>query len=137
MVSDHTIRMVAPPDDVDTVHRLLLGVWEDFPAVSPIDRASFETALIELASNVLRHADGGSGVRCDLSIEVVDGRIEARLTDTGEAGEIDLMPQSMPEDPLSEQGRGIPLIQALVDEMEYSRSGAHNHWRISRTLARG
>jgi serine/threonine-protein kinase RsbW len=132
---DHKITLVAPPDDVDTVHGLLDGVWADFPSVSAIDRASFETALIELASNVLRHAAGGSGVRCDLIIEVTDGRIEARLSDTGLTGDIDLLPRAMPDD-LSEAGRGIPLIQALVDELEYARSGSLNHWRISRTLAR-
>ncbi len=132
---DHTLRMTAPPDDVETVHALLLDVWGDFPAISAADRARFETALIELTSNVIRHAAGGAGVRCDLSIAVGDDRIEATLIDTGEAGSIDLLPRGMPDD-LSEQGRGMPLIRALVDELEYSRAGARNYWRISRTLAR-
>ena len=38
----------------------------------------------------------------------------------------------MPEE-LAESGRGIALIQALVDELEYVRSGSSNHWRISRS----
>lgn len=130
---EHRLTLTAPPDDIDVVHALLAGVWADFPSVSARDRMSFETALIELASNVILHANTGSGVRCDLTVEIADGRIEARLSDTGQPGGVELASRSMPGE-LSETGRGIPLIQALVDVVEYGRSDSHNHWRISRTL---
>lgn len=134
--SEHSITLVAPPDDVDCVHELLARVWAESEWVSAIDRLSFETALIELASNVIRHAGRDVGVRCELSVTVSERRIEARLSDAGFGGEVDIVDQPMPDE-LSEQGRGIPLIRALVDEVEYTREGTLNRWRISRALSLG
>jgi serine/threonine-protein kinase RsbW len=129
---DYTITIATPTDDVDVVHNLLEGVWAKSPSVSATDRLSFETALIELSSNVIRHADGGSGIHCVLTVGVSDARIEARLTDTGVASDVELDGRTMP-DAFAESGRGIALIKALVDEVEYVRSGSINHWRISRS----
>ncbi|MEO7722587.1 MAG: ATP-binding protein [Pseudolysinimonas sp.] len=123
--------MYTPPDSVDTVHDLLEDVWTDAPSIPAGDRLRFETALIELASNVIRHADGGSGVTCTLMIETFPDRIEATLSDSGEPGNVQLAEREMPDD-LSESGRGIPLIQALVDELSYDRDGSLNRWHIMR-----
>lgn len=142
-VSTHTLTLTSPPDDVDAVHALLQTVWAHAAHVSATDRCSFETALIELASNVFRHADTGSGVTCGLRLEVSDVVLDARLTDTGPTavelvaattpGAAGLDAREMPDE-LSESGRGIALIQALVDELEYTRDGKLNHWHIARRL---
>ena len=128
----YTITIASPTDDIEKVHEMLEAVWAKSPSVSSTDRLSFETALIELSSNVIRHADDGSGIRCVLTVGVSDARIEARLTDTGLASTVELVGRTMPEE-LAESGRGIALIRALVDELEYVRSGSSNHWRISRS----
>lgn len=129
---EYTITIATPNDDINVVHDMLEAVWAASPTVSATDRVSFETALIELSSNVIRHADDGSGIHCVLTVGVSDSRIEARLTDTGVASEVDLAGRTMPE-AFAESGRGIALIQALVDEIDYVRSGSINHWRISRS----
>ena len=129
----HTLSMSSPPDDVDAVHDLLAVVWTAVPAIGMEDRFSFETALIELASNVMRHADPGSGVSCTLLIETFPDRIEATLSDSGEPGDVQLADRDMP-DVLAESGRGIPLIQALVDELRYDRTDGINRWHITRQL---
>jgi serine/threonine-protein kinase RsbW len=130
----HTLRMSSPPDDVGTLHDLLESVWADVPRIAVRERFGFETALVELVGNVICHADSGSGVSCTLSIETVENRIEALLSDTGEPGDVELRGRDMP-DGLSESGRGIPLIQALVDELSYEREGGFNRWRISKQLS--
>lgn len=130
----HTLQMNVPPDDVDTVHNLLETVWSDAPAISTRDRMSFETALIELASNVIQYANAGTGVSCRVSVETQDDQISASLCDSGKAADVELDGRRMP-DGMAESGRGIPLIQALVDELTYSRDDEVNHWEITRKLA--
>lgn len=130
-VSSHALRLSSPPDDVDTVHDFLAGIWRT-SSIDPMERFRFETALIELASNVMRHAAGRDGVNCSVTIEVSDSSIEAVLVDDGEPGEIDF-DREMP-DTLEESGRGIPLIRALVDKVVYTRSDDANRWHIARSL---
>ncbi len=125
--------MSSPPDDINFVHSLLETVWKSAPNISEPDQIRFETALIELASNVIQHADSGSGVSCTLTIETFTNRIEAVLRDTGEPGNVQLEGRTMPKDH-AESGRGIPLIQALVDEFSYEREGNLNIWRITHRL---
>lgn len=125
------LALSSPPDDVDSVHALLEEVWAEHGDVPDLDRMAFETALIELASNVLGHAGGGQGISCTLAVTVTDSSIEANLEDTGEPGTIVLSAVELPED-FAESGRGLPIIQALVDELSYSRDDGLNRWHIAR-----
>jgi serine/threonine-protein kinase RsbW len=123
--------MTSPPDDVDTVHDLLGTVWEANSSISLRDRISFETAVVELVSNVIRHADAGDGVRCQLDVVVQETSLEATLTDSGEPGNITLRGRALPDE-MAESGRGIPLINALVDVVDYNREDGINRWYLSR-----
>jgi serine/threonine-protein kinase RsbW len=131
-VTKHTLHMAVPPGDVNAVHALIEAVWADVPDVPMMERFKFETALLELASNVVKHADGGCGLWCTLEIDAGPGYIEAMVFDDGEPSDAHvLVPREMPDE-LSESGRGIALIQALVDDLAYEREGTTNRWRISR-----
>jgi serine/threonine-protein kinase RsbW len=121
----------SPPDDVDAVHAFLETVWQANPDVSEFDRMAFETALVELASNVIQHAGGDEGVTCVLTVAADANGLSASLTDTADAGGIVLMNREMPDE-LSESGRGIALIQALVDDLRYERRDERNVWTITR-----
>ncbi len=58
-------------------------------------------------------------------------RVEARFTDTGRPTLVDLAAAAMPGE-LAEDGRGLALARAAVDELSYERDGAVNRWRIVR-----
>jgi serine/threonine-protein kinase RsbW len=126
-----SLRFTTPPDDLNAVHDFLADVLEAAPDIDALDRMAFETALVELAGNVIQHADGGGGTTCVLTVSVEDGHLRAELTDSAESGGVRLVGRTMP-DALDESGRGIPFIQALVDTLEYRREGEHNVWTIAR-----
>jgi serine/threonine-protein kinase RsbW len=128
-----TFPLESPPDDVDTVHELLASLWSETPQVTEGDRIRFETALIELAANVMTYAAPGSTLEYTLVIELTDARITATLTDSGIEADIPLTDGGMPGE-LEEAGRGLSLMHALVDEIEYTRDGELNRWRIVRNL---
>ncbi len=121
----------AGPDALEHVHGLIASLWADAPDVAQADRIGFETAVIEIAANILEHAC--SGVRVDMRLEVDAhaDRVEARFTDTGRPTLVDLAAAAMPGE-LAEDGRGLALARAAVDELSYERDGAVNRWRIVR-----
>ncbi len=126
-----TLRITAPPDTVDTVHDALAAVWSSVPDLHSNDRMSVETAVIELTSNVIQYANRGGDVAFALTVIVYPDRIEATLSDGGAVSDVGLHSRGMPE-PLAESGRGIPMIQALVDTVEHRRVDGFNHWTLVR-----
>jgi len=128
---EYSLWIETPPGDVNLIHELLVGVWENSPEVPIEERFRFETALIELASNVIRHATSSNGVSCVLRVLSTQGYLQAELRDTADPGDVQLVGRVMP-DGMAESGRGIPVIQSLVDELEYSQDDGHNLWRITR-----
>jgi serine/threonine-protein kinase RsbW len=129
----HEVELHSPPDDVDCVHELLQGVWAENPQVAGLERLRFETALVELSGNVFAHADEGAGLDCTLTVTVDDAQLTAVVVDTGVPLNGDITPKGMPDD-LAESGRGLPLIQALVDEFTYERDRDTNRWYLMHNL---
>jgi serine/threonine-protein kinase RsbW len=127
-----SLTLQSPPDDVDAVHELVAGLWDARPDVGDLDRMAFETALIELASNVIEHADHGQGVTCVVSVTVDGDVMRARLADGAEPGDFRLVPRDMPGED-AESGRGLAMVQLLCDELTYERVGDENVWSVRRT----
>ncbi|WP_454051339.1 ATP-binding protein [Cellulomonas sp. Marseille-Q8402] len=123
---------VAEPGWLDEVHDGLARLWTAVPAVPEADRLRFETAVIEIAGNVVRHtASGGDGpVRATTLLRVDPPRLEAEIWDDGILVEVDLDPA--PVDDLAESGRGIALVQRAVDTLTYVRRPGRNTWRLVR-----
>lgn len=130
---DARIVFVSPPSTIDDVHRVLAELWSQVPQVSASDKFSFETAVIELSSNVIRHADDGNGVSCELRVACDGDTLTADLKDSGMAGEVYLANPPMP-DAFAEAGRGLPIIHALVHAVTYERIEGLNRWHLMRRL---
>lgn len=112
---------------LERVHDLVDELWACVPAVAVTDRYRFETAVIEVAGNIIEH--GGPDVRLRLWLQVHLDLVEAHFRDTGRSLVLDGAAGRLP-DPLAEQGRGIPLARAAVDEVAYERIGLTNRWHV-------
>ncbi|NEM91956.1 ATP-binding protein [Galbitalea soli] len=135
MADGHRVfELTAPPDDVDTVHRMLGLAWPDGVEVGALDRMAFETALVELAANIIHHGDTGSGVRCTLEFAITSTALRATLRDSGPEVHVDWDAVTMPGEE-AESGRGLALIRALVGQAEYERVGGTNVWTIIRPVS--
>jgi anti-sigma regulatory factor (Ser/Thr protein kinase) len=131
----HSITLTSPEDGFDAVYSLLEKVWIDASNVETIDRLGFETALIELVSNVFQHGDSDITPLCTVTVKIYSDRIECSLLDAGTPRDLQLTGRSMPDE-FAESGRGIILIQALVDELNYAREGDRNRWHMVKKTAR-
>lgn len=116
----------AEPLCVERVHALVEELVLRVPDLQPEDRWRFETAVIEVAGNIVEH--GGPGVRLRLRLTAYADTVEAVFTDTGRAAVLQT-PLPRAEDS-AEQGRGLALASALVDEVQYERAGPVNRWHL-------
>ena len=131
MPGGHSLDLACPPDDVTAVHRFLETVWDAEPTLSAEDRMALELALVELASNVIENGADGHGVVCSLQLDVGPDSVRARLTDDGVPVEVDPAAATLP-DALAESGRGLALVQMVVDDLRYERVADQNRWTVRR-----
>lgn len=130
-VGEHTLDLACPPDDVTAVHTFLASVWATEPSVSAEERMALELALVELTSNVIEHGARPSGVACSLRLDIGHDQVEAHLTDDGAPVPVDPSASRLP-DALAESGRGLALVQMVVDDLRYERVDDHNRWTVRR-----
>ncbi|KAA1426399.1 ATP-binding protein [Nocardioides antri] len=120
----------AVPEGVEDLHTLLGRAGAEHPDLDPSDLMLFETAVIEIANNVVEHGVPSGQVRWRFTLHVRPDQLEATLSDSGEAL-TDGFDPTMP-DVLAEEGRGLPLAHAILDKIEYTRHDDANHWRMVR-----
>ena len=152
MRSDEPIAHVEGDADVsleglDSVHTLLSQYWtvveEALPC--PVDatwRALFDTAVCEIAGNIVRHAysDNPGSATFHVSFDCYPDGMEATMRDRGSP--YVLMPAiGRPDmrDALDnielDHGWGLPIAHAASDGLEYERlPDGHNQWVISKRL---
>lgn len=128
----YTLEGFAVPEQIDAVHDLLARAASEHPELDPTDVMLFETAIIEIANNVVEYGRPEGKVRWRFTIQVRPEEIEADLDDTGQSFE-PARGKGMPDEE-AEGGRGLPLAEALLDQIEFTRTGDTNHWRMIRRL---
>ena len=129
---EYVLEGFAVPDQLDAVHSLLAQAAGEHPSLDPMDVMLFETAIIEIANNVVEYGRPEGEVRWKFTIRVHEEEIEAELDDTGQM----FTPahgRDMPGED-AEGGRGLPIAEALLDQIEFKRMADTNHWRMVRRL---
>ncbi|GAA1735510.1 ATP-binding protein [Microbacterium paludicola] len=130
MAGDYSLDGFAVPAELHRLHTLLERVGAEHPELDPMDLMLFETAVIEIANNVVEHGVPSGEVRWLFEVRVTDEAIVADLHDSGQEFSPTFGEQMPGED--AEGGRGLPLAEAVLDELEVNRTDEGNHWRMVR-----
>lgn len=128
------LELQSPPDDVNVVHDFVEHTLTGHPEVHEMTRLEFETAIIELATNLFRHGAAGTPLRCTLSVTTRPSSISAEFRDQADEPQLPELSDGEMPDAMAESGRGLPLIRVLVDEFSYSRSNGWNTWTLLKSI---
>jgi serine/threonine-protein kinase RsbW len=132
----HELHACVDPDCLAKVHNLLAEMWTASTDVSELDRMMFETAVIEIAANIVQHGTAEGPINCNVIFEIYPDRIDAHFKDDGVTVHVDIAAAQMP-DALAESGRGLAMAKAAVDVLTYERLNGDNFWKLSRTRTPG
>ncbi len=132
MSGDYLLEGLAVPESLNLLHDLLEQVGREHPDLDGGDLMLFETAVIEVAGNVVEHGRPSGAVSWTFRLSVLPDRLEARLSDSGEEYPGGTWGTTMPADPMQEDGRGLALATAVLDALDYERTDSVNHWTMLR-----
>ena len=132
MTGDYVLEGLAVPESLNLLHDLLERAGREHPDLDAGDLMMFETAVIEVAGNVVEHGRPHGRVTWAFRLSVLEDRLEARLSDSGEEYPGGTWGTAMPTDLLQEEGRGLALATAVLNSLDYERSDGANHWTMVR-----
>jgi serine/threonine-protein kinase RsbW len=122
-VIDVEIKMVLflPRDaaSVPVSRQVLDGCLETL-GVAPDTRTDLALALTEACSNVIQHA--GPGEEYEVLVRARDGRCVIEVLNTGTGGGA-MTPSDRPVPPTAEHGRGLQIMDAVVDDLRLTGNG--------------
>ena len=121
------LRAPARPESLGPVHDLLAALWAGEDGVGDAARTRFETAVAEIAANIVEHAAASGARRLELRLRGLPDRVEAVFEDDG--GPVTAGPRGWPPDD-AERGRGLELARAAADALHYERDGDLNRWVV-------
>lgn len=135
MPAEVQVEGAVEPPVLDVLHDALDALWAAAPDVPSVERARFGTAVLELATNALRHGVPASpgGVHLGATLRAADGELVAHLWDDGPALDVDL--DSPPPSDLAAGGRGLLLVRRAMDTVTLAREGDRNVWHLVRRYA--
>ena len=134
MTGDYALEGRAVPESLNLLHDLLERVGREHTDLDAGDLMMFETAVIEVAGNVVEHGRPSGDVTLAFRLSVRSDRLEAELSDSGEEYLGGTRGTTLPADPMQEDGRGLALAAGVLDSLRYERSAAANHWTMLRRM---
>lgn len=137
MADGHDFRCAATLDDV----RQLAGFLQTCLTANGVPEAAridLELAVVEAANNIVLHGmNGRAGMTIGLSVCTLPGGVEVTLEDAGTpipAHLLDIVAEAGLD---AECGRGLGLIAACTDRVDYASSAGRNRLVLFKALDRG
>ncbi|WP_161805530.1 ATP-binding protein [Frigoribacterium sp. RIT-PI-h] len=124
--------MAVEPESIDLVQNAFESWWTSLGDDSLETRFSFETAIVEIAANVIEHSrrsEADLGRRFTLELSATDDRLTAVFHDNGMPSDIDLSAVSM-ADLEDEDGRGLALALLSLESLDYRHEDGRNVWTL-------
>lgn len=119
----------AEPDFPAEMHRTLEQAWARHPEVPEVTRMELAIATAEVGNNLLNHAGRGQHLQIRMDVWVLGDHVRIEFTDDGLPAEVDLAALRMP-DVMAENGRGLALARASLNEFSYARVEDGNRWTL-------
>jgi serine/threonine-protein kinase RsbW len=134
-MGDNALRVDDLPTTLESIDLVQAGFeqwWTALAEQNVATRFAFETAVVEIAANIVEHtrrAEGTSGRRYSLDLSADVAELTAVFTDNGMPADIDLSTVTM-ADLDDESGRGLALALAALDRLDYQRANGRNVWTL-------
>lgn len=132
MSTHEDFEVPATIESLDTVQDRFGAWWHGLGVDDPTRRYALETAVAEIAANIVEHtrrADRETGRRYTVELDATDAAFVAVLRDNGRPSDVDLSAVTM-ADVDEENGRGLALAIAALDRLEHRHEGGHNVWTL-------
>ena len=134
-MSQLTHRVIVVPmtlESIDVVQTEFDAWWTAVGEQSTSLRFSFETAVVEIATNIVEHtrrAEGRAGIGYSIELTADETQLTAVFRDNRMPADIDLSTITMP-DLEDESGRGLAFALAALDSVEYRHVDGRNFWTL-------
>ncbi|WP_257265233.1 ATP-binding protein [Endozoicomonas sp. ONNA2] len=109
--------------------------------LSPVEVNRVELCVVEIVNNAIEHAYGNEkGHRVEVGVSLLQACILLTVSDWGKPMEQDkLVNRGMSVDPDNPaawlcSGRGLPIVQSLMDKVEYQTVGDKNSFIMSKQI---
>ncbi|MGE0669145.1 MAG: ATP-binding protein [Sphingomonadales bacterium] len=138
MADARVLISVRVPAELEAVRLLGQELRKACEQAGMSEAAAFEIelAMVEAANNIVIHGYAGrEGAEIGMDVRVEHGAMEVALTDTGSPIPAEAIAQTGAVGDDSEHGRGIAIILAFVDSMDYRSSDGFNRLLLRKALA--
>jgi serine/threonine-protein kinase RsbW len=108
-----------------------------------LEAYQIELATVEVVNNAIQHARRGPGQSVDIVLAASEGMLSIDVSDDGQPAPTDWLNRcvrksgdvsSLVEADLFESGRGLAVLNQIMEQVTYHRAAQRNHVRMVRRI---
>jgi anti-sigma regulatory factor (Ser/Thr protein kinase) len=106
-----------------------------------LDAYQIELATVEVVNNAIQHARRGPGQAVDITLDASEALLSIDVSDDGQPAPTDWLNECVreagggdPEQDVIESGRGLMVLNQIMQQVTYYRAAQRNHVRMVRRI---